>query len=200
MPDFLDEHGKILKHGSDLPHWQQGEVMQFVTFRLGDSMPETKLRQWRELKQAWLAANPPPWTPDLLKEREHHSARTLERFLDEDAGSCIFVNPAVREALAETLMRDHDTRAVHHAWVIMPNHVHLLFTPVFPLDKLIQIWKGVSSRKIGRGGIWQSNFRDTLIRDWDHFASVVRYIRRNPRNLPEGTYSLWQEERALRVT
>ena len=45
MADFLNESGEILKHGAKLPHWQQGEVMQFVTFRLGDAMPAGKLRQ-----------------------------------------------------------------------------------------------------------------------------------------------------------
>jgi hypothetical protein len=41
-PDFLNPDGHIQKHGDKLPHWQQGEVMQFVTFRLGDALPSQK--------------------------------------------------------------------------------------------------------------------------------------------------------------
>jgi putative transposase len=92
-------------------------------------------------------------------------------------------------------------RYEHHAWVIMPNHVHLLFAPHAPLEQLIQAWKAHSARQIGQGPIWQRNYRDTLIRDADHFANAVRYIRNNPAKakLPEDTFTLWQSPRAQRV-
>jgi putative transposase len=96
-------------------------------------------------------------------------------------------------------MRFQGEKVEHHAWVIMPNHVHLLFTPFSPLEKLIQAWKGVSARQMGQGKIWQKNYRDTLIRDGGHFANAVRYIRRNPAKLRAGTYTLWQGPRALAV-
>jgi len=37
MPhEFLNPRREVEMHGSDLPHWQQGEALQFVTFRLKD--------------------------------------------------------------------------------------------------------------------------------------------------------------------
>ena len=98
-------------------------------------------------------------------------------------------------------MKFHGDRYEHHAWVIMPNHVHLLFVPHVPLENLIQAWKSNSARRIGRGRIWQRNYRDTLIRDGDHFANAVRYIRNNPTKakLPVGTFTFWQSPRAQRV-
>ncbi len=96
-------------------------------------------------------------------------------------------------------MYDEPDRVEHYAWVIMPNHVHLLFKPLVPLPQLMKSWKGVSARKIGRGSIWQRNYRDTLIRDGSHFANAVRYIRHNPRNLSKGTFTLWESERARDV-
>ena len=60
MSEFLNPQGKIAKHGGKLPHWQQGEVMQFVTFRLGDAMPMGKLKRWREERVIWLKWNPEP--------------------------------------------------------------------------------------------------------------------------------------------
>ena len=78
------------------------------------------------------------------------------------------------------MMRFDGERVHHHAWVIMPNHVHLLFTPVEEMGKLIRIWKSVSATGIGKGPIWQRNYRDSMIRDRQHFANAVRYIRRKP--------------------
>jgi len=52
----------------------------------------------------------------------------------------------------------------------------------------------------GMGSIWQKNYRDTLIRDSDHFANAVRYIRRNPAKLAEGSYTLWESDQAAAIT
>lgn len=199
MPEFYNPSGETQKHGVKLPHWQQGEVHQFVTFRLADSLPRTKLRQWKEEFVVWKAQHPEPWTEEI--EQEYHRKFTwrLETWLDEGYGTCIFNDPEIRGILEETLMHDQGTKANHHIWVIMPNHVHLLFTPLAPLDKLMQSWKGISARRIGLSSIWQKNYRDTLIRDATHFANAVRYIRRNPAKLSEGTFTLWQSERAKAI-
>ena len=199
MSEFLNGGDEILKHGFQLPHWQQGEVMQFVTFRLGDAMPATKLRQWKEEHEIWLSHHPKPWTPK--QEQDYHQRFTwkLEGWLDEGAGSCLFRNPAHREVMEEVLMRFQGERVEHHSWVIMPNHLHLLFTPLVPLEKLIKSWKGTSARRLGQGSIWQPNYRDTLIRDGGHFANAVRYIRRNPAKLRAGSYRLWEGERASAI-
>lgn len=58
--DYLHPDHEIRKHGDKLPHWQQGEVMQFVTFRLGDALPKEKVRKWIMQSKAWKSTNPPP--------------------------------------------------------------------------------------------------------------------------------------------
>jgi hypothetical protein len=199
MSEFYNPSAETQKHGGSLPHWQQGEVIQFVTFRLADSMPQTKLRQWKDELAAWRIHHPEPWSEEV--EREYHQRFTwkLEAWLDEGFGSCNLNEPANRLIPEETLMHGQDANAVHHTWVIMPNHVHLLFTPMAPLEKLMQSWKGISARRIGAGGIWQKNYRATLIGDATHFANAVRYIRRNPAKLKQGTFTLWQSGRALAI-
>jgi len=199
--EFFDPSQDIRKHGDKLPHWQQGEVMQFVTFRLGDAIPREKLQLWLEQRKIWLNHHPKPWTPATEADYRKEFIWKLERWLDQGAGSCLLREPAARDILAEVLMKFQSVRVEHHAWVIMPNHVHLLFTPQAPLEKLIQAWKATSSRRLGKGSIWQRNYRDTLIRDFDHFANAVRYIRRNPvkAKLPEGAFTLWQSPRAERL-
>ncbi len=199
MCDFLDGNEEIQTHGHKLPHWQQSEVMQFVTFRLADAMPTSKVAIWREQRDIWLQHHPKPW--DKKTTHVYHCKFTtqLEKWLDQNMGSCLFRKAQQRSTLEQVLIFDEAKRVEHISWVIMPNHVHALFTPKHPLPELIKSWKGISARKIGKGSIWQKNYRDTLIRDYSHFANAVRYIRRNPKHLPESDYTLWESERAKAV-
>ena len=191
---FLTWEQAIQKHGDKVPHWQQGQGTQFVTFRLGDALPLSKLRQWREARRVWLEAHPLPWDEATKKQYERVFMGRIEDWLDEGMGSCLWRDGGRRRILEETLMRFQGGRVVHHAWVIMPNHVHLLFTPGerWAVPDLIQAWKGHSARRIGQGSVWQRNYRDTLIRDAGHFGNVLRYIKNNPvrAQLSDGEYSL----------
>jgi REP element-mobilizing transposase RayT len=87
----------------------------------------------------------------------------------------------------------------------MPNHVHILATVHvgISLKELIGPWKGTSTWAINRqmqrsGKLWQDDYFDRLVRDGDHFASCVRYIRRNPEKakLREGEYTLYESDLA----
>lgn len=195
MPDFLKPDREIRKYGDRLPHWQQGEAMQFVTFRLGDALPARKVADWMEKRRIWRLNHPEPWNEKVKAAYERRFTWRIERWLDHGAGGCLLREQAAREILAGVLMRFDGSRVRHHAWVIMPNHVHLLFSPVDPLDALIRIWKSTSAVKIGKGEIWQRNYRDTMIRDGEHFANAVRYIRRNPRRLRSTDFTLWESDR-----
>ncbi len=200
--DYLHPDQPIDKHGVALPHWEQDEVMQFVTFRLGDSLPKGKIQQWKHEKAVWENTWSKPWTPEQQAEYNRRFIWRLEKWLDEGAGSCLLKESPNREILEGVLKFDEGKGCEHHAWVIMPNHVHLLFKPLAPLESLIQAWKSISAKRIGKGSIWQSNYRDTLIRSSEHFVNAVRYIRRNPAkaHLREGSYSLWESGRAAAVS
>ena len=118
----------------------------------------------------------------------------LDRWLDQGMGNCLMENSERREQLANCFMRFDGQRVIHHAWVIMPNHVHLLFSPLVPVAKLIQAWKGHSARLLGQGNIWQRDYYDTMIRDPEHYINTLRYIRRNPikAKLTEKRYTIWE--------
>ena len=68
----------------------------------------------------------------------------------------------------------------------MPNHIHLVVDVWdVPLVKLINGWKGKSSRRanalLSRGGkFWQEDYYDTLIRDEAHLKRAIRYTEQNP--------------------
>jgi putative transposase len=72
-----------------------------------------------------------------------------------------------------------------HAFVIMPDHLHLLITPVESVEKSIQLIKGGFSFRATRemewnGEIWQPGFTDHRIRDEEDWNHHLAYIRTNP--------------------
>jgi REP element-mobilizing transposase RayT len=72
------------------------------------------------------------------------------------------------------------------AFVIMPNHVHILIEPHKPLAKITGAIKGVAARDgnatLGRTGkpFWQDESFDHWIRDSAEFERVRAYIKWNP--------------------
>jgi putative transposase len=73
-----------------------------------------------------------------------------------------------------------------HAFVVMPDHVHLLITPAtdVTLERAMQLIKGGYSHAVGkaisRREIWQKGFTDHRIRDAEDFAGHRVYIHQNP--------------------
>jgi len=74
-----------------------------------------------------------------------------------------------------------------HAFVVMPEHVHLLVTPAHDvtLEHAIQIIKGGYSHALGamigrKREIWQRGFTDHRIRDERDFLQHREYIHQNP--------------------
>ena len=72
-----------------------------------------------------------------------------------------------------------------HAFVIMPDHLHLLITPVESVEKSVQLIKGGFSFRAKRelewnGEIWQAGFTDHRIRDEEDWDRHLEYIRTNP--------------------
>jgi REP-associated tyrosine transposase len=72
-----------------------------------------------------------------------------------------------------------------HEFVLMPNHFHLLITPVLSLERALQLIKGGFSyrakKEVGFGGeIWEKSFYDRRVRDVEDYFAYRHYIRQNP--------------------
>ena len=74
-----------------------------------------------------------------------------------------------------------------HAFVLMPNHFHLLITvePKPGLEKAVQYVKGGFSYRVGkelgsRMGVWQRGFDDQWIKDEAAFVQARQYVLQNP--------------------
>ncbi len=202
-PRFLDPQEEVVQHRSRLPHWQQDGATYFVTFRLADSLPSQLIEKWREERDAWLQHRPQPVSAeDEAKLRARFSYR-LEYWLDEAHGSCALQDPQASAAVGDILQRFDRSRYFLHSSVVMPNHVHALFSlaPGETLQRTLQGWKGVSARQLNtlhghRGELWQKDYFDRLIRDTQHFWRAARYIRRNPEKacLEAGRFLLHESE------
>jgi REP element-mobilizing transposase RayT len=107
----------------------------------------------------------------------------------------------------------HDNgKTIHlHAVVIMPDHVHLLFTALrdsegwtFALPEILRAIKWSSARNINKlhgrtGAVWQDESYDHVMRGSESLRETIEYIQQNPvrKGLvekPEDYEWLWVEE------
>jgi putative transposase len=87
--------------------------------------------------------------------------------------------------LRERILHYCDTAYSLHAYVIMPDHLHLLIVPKDSLESAIQFIKGGFSFRAKRelawkSDIWQPGFSDHRIRDEEDWKNHLGYIRWNP--------------------
>src|SRR5690606_24537009 len=74
-----------------------------------------------------------------------------------------------------------------HAWVVMPNHVHLVVT-VYNNNSIAEIVSNIKSFSakqsnfiLNRNGkFWARDYFDRYIRDQNHFYQTINYIHNNP--------------------
>ena len=184
---FFNPHSEIDVTQNHLPHWQQGKAWVFVTWRLGDAMPKAKLDQWKAERETWMTHHPEPW--DEKTEAEYHElfSHQIDEWLDQGSGSCLLKDPANASVVADALRHFNGDRYELASFVVMPNHVHVLFRPLegHALPEIVKSWKGFTSREINKragktGALWQDEYWDRLIRHEQHFFKVAEYIRENP--------------------
>jgi len=176
-----------------LPHCDFPGLVQFVTFRLTDSMPASRRGEWEH----------------LLKIEDDREKRTrLEDYLDRGVGECHLRNPQIAKIAEDAMLHFHNQRYELFAWCVIPNHVHVLVHVwQTPLWKVIQNWKihvvtemrrlhllerraparreeQLSSNSPRRcsalQSFWQREYWDTFMRDEEQERKAVRYIESNP--------------------
>ena len=176
-----------------LPHCDFPNLIQFVTFRLADSMPESRRGEWEHL---------------LKIEDDREKRAKLEEYLDRGVGGCHLRDARVAKLAEDALLFEHDKTYELLAWCVMPNHVHVL-VHVWnkPLWKLVALWKKFaaakalallrterrsSDRLVHQGNatepnqssafrkFWQREYWDTFMRDEAQEKTSIRYIENNP--------------------
>ena len=157
-----------------LPHFDGGEITQFLTYRLADSLPQKVLENLQiQVEQ------------DLITNRE--MLINVEKYLDQGIGECYLRQVDIASIVEENLLRFADVKYKLHAWVIMPNHIHILLRPMagYSLSEIVHSCKSYTSTKANKvlnriGKFWFPEPFDRFIRDYEHFEKAFNYIERNP--------------------
>ena len=175
-----------------LPHYDDGRSIQSITCRLIDALPAEVVIKLREQN---------------LDDEAQRIA--IEKSLDAGWGSCVLHEARNAQAVIDT-WKHHEGVGYHlHAWVVMPNHVHVLVEPLTrkPIGEIVAAWKSVSTRRILASGgapgsatalgrnqparrpslraavkrqLWQPDYWDRFIRNERHYHAVIEYIHQNP--------------------
>jgi REP element-mobilizing transposase RayT len=151
------------------PHWDAPGVPVFVTWRLWGSLPAE-----RAFRREHLTSGETFVALDRLLD----TARTGPVYLRQPE-----IANLVREQLREVVAGGLCSL---EAYVLMPNHVHVLWTPVVSLPALLQQVKGPTARNanrlLGRSGepFWQPEYFDRMIGSAAEFGQIRRYIEWNP--------------------
>jgi putative DNA methylase len=141
----------------------------------------------------------------------------------QKAGRAVFVTfckndreplcPEARDAVLRHCLYDNGRR-FEHAAVVMPDHVHLLLTPLLDADgwpyglpAIFKLIKGASARSVIKilgtsGPVWQEESFDHVLRSQESLKEKLEYIRQNPvrRGLvqkPEDYPWLWIEQNSI---
>ena len=128
-----------------LPHWIPEDRIIFLTWRLADSTPV-----------------PPPDIITLEYLAHKHGACRVENHADDkprssapplvNTGPLWLRDPRIARMVTETLQYGETVRRFYdlYAWVIMPNHVHVVLKPRVELARTLRWLKGRTARMANR--------------------------------------------------
>ena len=96
-----------------------------------------------------------------------------------------------RDLVAEACLHLRGTKCTLHGFVVMPDHVHLVFTPLaddcgpISLPEILQKVKSESAHRINKllsrkGRVWQDESFDHVLRREEGVDVKLDYIRLNP--------------------
>ena len=111
----------------------------------------------------------------------------VDKLIDNGYGSCIFNDYNCCEIMQKVLTTACGSKYELYAWCIMPNHIHVMMSLLFgnKLADVVQAWKSISSHLINKkrnaiGKLWQRDYFNRIIRDYNHYLKTKEYIWNNP--------------------
>jgi putative transposase len=170
IPSCLAHYSCVTFYRRRLPHLDQPGQAAFLTWRLHGSLPPN-----RAFPAATVSSGP--------------AFAALDRLLDETlAGPFHLHRQALADMVVEAIYHNASELSHYalHAFVVMPNHVHLLVTPAVALCKLTQSLKSITAKRANAmmaltgSPFWQEESYDHLVRNQREFESIRGYIEENP--------------------
>ena len=174
-----------------LPHWQPDGKSIFVTWRLWGSLPAeawAKSRaEARRRADHRARAGGRECPPRGAATGEYYLALDEELEKRRDGPQWLSHGPVAAAVVAS--LDSGSARLNHyrlHAFVVMPNHVHILIEPMISPMRALKALKGCSARAantiLGRTGehFWQEESFDHWVRNKAEFERIRHYIENNP--------------------
>ena len=143
----------------------------FVAWRLAGTMPQPSA--------AILTNSPSIGRSFLRDDRQLDRTRNGPQWLRDPRVAAMFI---------KALLYGETVRGFYtlFAWVVMPNHVHLVLQPRSELGDLMRWLKTATAVRANRiiGGtgraFWRREYFDRCIRSEKELGSVMRYVENNP--------------------
>ena len=168
-PESRPHYPNMPHYQRRLPHWDIVDARLFITFRLHGSLPPCRI-----------------FPPELTGGRAFVA---MDKLLDHPAAGPMFLRIPEIAAIVVKAIQDGDHRFHRydlHAFVVMPNHAHLLVTSKTLAANWLRSLKGFTGHEasgmlsLNGAPFWQEESYDHLIRNDREFAGVQRYIENNP--------------------
>lgn len=154
------------------PHFDKSEIIQTITFRLVDSLPQEVLKRLEQ---------------DLKYKNSNANREYIEECLNKGYGECLLKRKECAEIVENLLLSGNNLNYETISWIIMPNHVHAIIKMKQgnSLSNIVKIWKGRSAFEINkmlghRGSFWQRDYFDRYIRNERHLLAAIDYVHMNP--------------------
>jgi len=148
-----------------LPHISNYGYYQFVTFRTEDSL-DIYLKKMINSQ--------------IENGRKQYK---IDKYLD-NSNQGRYLNGNLLDISKEYIIKQDKKFFELICFVIMPNHIHILFKETIKLNEAIRKIKGGLAFEINRylnkkGQLWAKDYYDKSIRDEKHFEIVYKYIKNN---------------------
>ncbi|MFC2029623.1 transposase [Chloroflexota bacterium] len=193
-----------------LPHYQPPGCTLFVTFRLAGFLSKAildSLLAQQRVTERVLERIADPNERDRVAYAEHRRLfGAWDDALDaESAGPRWLEDAGVADLVADCRYHRDGRTYNLHAFCIMPNHVHLVCTPLeeregefHSLAAILHSLKLYTAREANkllgrRGSFWQHESYDHVVRDGDEFSRIVTYVLNNP--VKAGLTVMWEDWR-----
>jgi putative DNA methylase len=131
------------------------------------------------------------WRRELAHQKpqdpDREFRKRIETYLDKGCGCAYLKDVRIADMVQNALLHFDGDRYRLTAWVIMPNHIHLLLTPFShqSLSRIMQSIKSYTAQEANKllnraGHFWMQDYFDRFIRDELHYERVIAYIENNP--------------------
>jgi len=154
------------------PHFDKSGIIQTVTFRLADSLPQEVLKRLEQ---------------DLKYKNTKANREYIEECLNKGYGECQLKKKECAEIVENLILSGNNRIYELISWIVMPNHVHVIIKikQGNSLSNIVKKWKGRSAfeinKMVGRSGsFWQRDYFDRYIRDERHLLAAIEYVHMNP--------------------